>query len=310
MTHSSFRDTPSFGGVIPGGNASETGWADDLGPTSPSGSIYSSTSDMVKAGQAILQSTLMSRAQTRRWLKPLIQTGFLSTAVGAPWEIRYLTLSGQRISQIYTKQGDVGTYHAALVLSPEHDLGWVVLTAGTKGSSAPSIRESHMNSFGAIFLPMAEQQARYEAESNFAGNYTDEATNSSATIRAGPTGSPGLLVERLISRGVQVVGPQSPLIQIYSVGQSARLYPSNLRAASMSKSRLGTYDSRLGFRSTYFKATKPGEIQDPCLTAWTALGAPLYGQVALDDWVFDMREDGQAEALDVRLLRLKIKRVE
>lgn len=78
----------------------------------------------------------------------------------------------------------------------------------------------------------------------------------------------------------------------------------------MSKSRPGTYDSRLGFRTTYFDATQPGEIQDPCLTAWTALGAPLYGQVALDDWVFEMREDGQAEALDVRLLRLNMKRDE
>lgn len=217
MAHSSFQDTPSSGGVIPGGNASETGWGDDLGPTSPSGSVYSSTSDMVKAGQAILQSTLLSRAQTRRWLKPLIQTGFLSTAVGAPWEIRYLALSGQRVSQLYTKQGDVGTYNAALVLSPEHDLGFVVLAAGTQGSSAPSIRESLMNSFGDIFLPMAEQQARDEAESHFAGNYTDKATNSSATLQLGPTGSPGLLVKSLVSRGVQVIGPQSPLIQIYGV---------------------------------------------------------------------------------------------
>ncbi|KAI1111601.1 beta-lactamase/transpeptidase-like protein [Nemania sp. NC0429] len=309
MAHSSFSDAPSSGGVIPGGNASETGWNDDLGPTSPAGSIYSSTSDMVKAGQAILQSTLMSRAQTRRWLKPLIQTGFVSTAVGAPWEIRYLTLSGQRISQLYTKQGDVGTYNAALVLSPEHDLGWVVLAAGTQGSRAPSIRESLMNSFGDIFLPMAEQQARDEAKSNFAGKYTDPATNSSAIIQVGPTGSPGLLVESLISRGVQVVGPRSPLIQIYGVGQSARLYPSNLRAASLSKSRPGTYDSRLGFRSTYYKASQPGEVQDPCLPAWTALGAPLYGQVALDDWVFEMQENGHAEVLDVRLLRLKMNRV-
>lgn len=310
MTNSSFVDAPSSGGVIPGGNASEVGWDDDLGPTSPAGSIYSSTSDMVKAGQAILQSTLMTRARTRRWLRPLMQTGRLSTAVGAPWEIRYLTLPDQRVTQLYTKQGDLGTYHAALVLSPEHDLGWVVLTAGTTGSSATGIRESLMNSFGRVFLPMAERQAEEEAGSNFAGNYTDEATNSSATIRTGPSGSPGLLVTSLISHGVQIVGSGSPLIQIYGVGQSARLYPSNLRATKAATCGSGTYDSRLGFRATYFNATRPGEIQDPCLPAWTALGAPLYGQVALDDWVFEMREDGQAEMLDVRLLRLRMERVE
>ncbi|KAI1125391.1 beta-lactamase/transpeptidase-like protein [Nemania abortiva] len=309
MNHSSFRDTPSSGGVILGGK-SETGWDEDLGPTSPSGSIYSSTSDMVKAGQAILQSTLMSPARTRRWLKPLIQTGYLSTAVGAPWEIRYLELPDQRTSQLYTKQGDIGTYHAALVLSPEHDIGGIVLTAGAPVSNASSIREVLMNFFGNIFLPMAEQQARYEAESSFAGNYTDVATNSSAKIQAGPPSSPGLSVTSLISRGVQVIGPESPLVQIYGVGRSARLYPSNLRAMKKSIARPGTYNSRLGFRATYFNATQPGEIQDPCLSAWTALGAPLYGQVALDDWVFEMREDGRAEILDVRLLRVKMERVE
>ncbi|KAI0111238.1 beta-lactamase/transpeptidase-like protein [Nemania sp. FL0031] len=310
MAHSSFHDTPPSGGVIPGGNVSETGWDEDLGPTSPAGSIYSSASDMVKAGQAILQSTLMAPTRTRRWLKPLMQTGYLSTAVGAPWEIRYLELPNQRISQLYTKQGDIGTYHAALVLSPEHDLGWVVLTAGTATSNASSIREKLMNSFGSIFLPMAEQQAKDEAKSNYAGNYMDTATNSSATIQAMPSGGPGLLVTGLISRGVQVIGAESPLVQIYGVGHSARLYPSNLRATDISKNGLGTYDSRLGFRATYFNATQPDEIQDPCLSAWTALGAPLYGQVALDDWVFEMREDGRAESLDVKLLRLKMERVE
>jgi hypothetical protein len=310
MTRSSFEEAPSSGGVIPGGNASVVGWDDDLGPTSPAGSVYSSTSDMVKAGQAILQSALVSPAQTRRWMRPLTQTGYLSTAVGAPWEIRYLTLPNQRITQLYPKQGDIGTYHAAIVLSPEHDLGWVVLAAGTPSSNAATVRETLMNSFSDVFLPMAERQAEDEANSNFSGNYVDKATNSSAVIAASGPDSPGLLVTSLISRGVQVLGPESPFKQIYGVGESARLYPSNLRATSSSKDELGTYDSRLGFRATYFNATQPGEVQDPCLAAWTALGAPLYGQVALDDWVFEMGEGGQAEILDVRLLRLRMERVE
>lgn len=310
MTHSSYTETPSSGGVVPGGDSSAVGWGDDLGPSSPAGAIYSSTSDMVKAGQAILQSTLMTRARTRRWLKPLTQTGYLSTAVGAPWEIRYLELLSERLAQLYTKQGDVGTYHAALVLSPEHDIGWVVLSAGTPDSkNVAVIREALMNSFGNVFLPMAESQAETEARVNFAGTFADEATNSSVTIEAGPSTGPGLLVTSLVSRGAQVVGPESVLIPAFSAGEFARLYPSNLRATSMSKDGARTYDSRLGFRSTYFNATKPGEIQDPCLTAWTALGAPLYGQVALDDWVFGMKEDGQAESVDVRLLRLKMDRV-
>ncbi|KAI0465682.1 beta-lactamase/transpeptidase-like protein [Xylaria cf. heliscus] len=308
MTNSSFSRKPSSGGVIPGGNESVVGWNEDLGPTSPAGSIYSSTSDLIKAGHAILRSTLLSPAQTRRWLKPLMQTGYLGTAVGAPWEIRYLTLADQRVSQLYTKQGDAGTYHAALVLSPEHDLGWVVLAADATGINASRIRETLMNSFGELFLPMAESQAKNEAEVNFAGFFTDGATNSWVRIQTGPAGSSGLLVTGLTSHGVQVIGPESPLIQIYGVGHSARLYPSNLRATSISKGGSGTYDSRIGFKATYFNTTEPDKIQDPCLSAWTALGAPLYGQVSLDDWVFEMREDGQAAALNVGFLRLRLEK--
>ncbi|KAK5628829.1 hypothetical protein RRF57_004544 [Xylaria bambusicola] len=309
MSHSSYEEIPSHGGVIPGGDPTAVGWDEKLGPNNPAGSMYSSTSDMITAGQAMLQSKLLSPAQTRRWFKPLIQTGYLSTAVGAPWEIRYLTLSDNRVSQLYTKQGDEGNYHAALVLSPEHDLGWIVLTAGVPTADVASVRDTLLNVFGDYFLPMAEQQAAEEAKINFVGTFVDEATNSSAVIEAGPSDSPGLLVRRLISRGVQVVGPESPLIQIYGAGQYARLYPSSLRATSLSKVGSGTYDSRLGFRATFFNATEPGKVEDPCLYAWTALGAPTYGQVALDDWVFAMGEDGRAQSLDVRLLRLKMKKI-
>ncbi|KAI0858788.1 beta-lactamase/transpeptidase-like protein [Xylaria cubensis] len=309
MKNSSFSRKPSSGGVIPGGNESQVGWNEDLGPFSPSGAIYSSTADLVKAGQAILQSRLLSPAQTRRWMKPLTQTGYLSTAVGAPWEIRYLTLQDERVSQIHTKQGDEGTYHTAFILSPEHDLGWVVLAADATNTNAGRIRETLMNSFGDLFLPMAELQAQNEAGVNFAGIFADEATNSSVKIQTAPSGSPGLFVTGLTSHGAQVVGPESPLIQVYGVGQSARLYPSNLRATSRSKDGSGTYDSRLGFRAEFFNASQPGKIQDPCLSAWTAVGAPTYGQVALDDWVFEMQENGQAEALNVGFLRLRLKRV-
>ena len=243
MKHSSFEETPLSGGVIPGNNASEVGWDLDFGQTAPAGSTYSSTADMVKAAQAILQSTLISPAQTRRWLKPMIQTGYLSTAVGAPWEIRYLNFPNQRMVQCHTKQGDVGSYHTALALSPEHDLGWVVLTGGTANSTASNVRNELFNAFSDIFLPAAEKQAREEAVINFSGNYVDETTNSSATIQAGDNGRAGLVVLSLISHGVEVVGPNSPLIEVYGAGQSARLYPSQLRTVSRRRDGSGTYES-------------------------------------------------------------------
>lgn len=310
MNNSSFSETPSSGGVIPGGDPEAVSWDLQMGPTSPSGSIYSSTSDMVKAGQAILQSKLVSHAQTRRWFHPHIQTSRLGGAVGAPWEIRYLSLpEGDRMTQLFSKQGDTGGYHAALALSPEHELGWVVLTAGTLDSDAPRIRETLVNAFSNIFVPAAEAQASDEAATNFAGTYIHKATNSSVTIEVDPAGRAGLQVKTLISRGVMAIGPESPFIPIYGAGQSARLYPSELRTVSRKSDNTGEYNSRLGFRATFFNSTEDGQLQDPCLMAWTAPGTPMYGQVALDDWVFEMGEDGRAEVLDVRMFRLKMERV-
>lgn len=100
MTQSSFETKPELGGLIPGGDEAVVGWDWDLGTINPAGSIYSSTGNMVKAGQAILGSKLLTPAQTRRWLKPMSQTGVLSSAVGAPWEIRHLSLLDQRVTQI------------------------------------------------------------------------------------------------------------------------------------------------------------------------------------------------------------------
>ncbi|KAI0390670.1 beta-lactamase/transpeptidase-like protein [Xylariaceae sp. FL0594] len=340
MRNTSFSTPPPSGGVVPGGSESAVQWTTDLGATNPAGSIYSSTADMVKAGQAILRSTLLSRGATRQWLQPQIQTGVLSTAVGAPWEIRYIDTAPlpnnePRVTQVPTKQGDLGAYHSALVLSPEHSIGFVILAAG---SAATDIRTKLMDSLGDVFLPLAERQAREEARTNFAGKYVDDATNTSVTIRLDPSSGAGLAVENLVSRGVQVIGPESPLARLFGgVGESARLYPSNLKAVSLragkkekKKGKHGypggacagagagggeggedVYESKVGFRATYFNATQANELEDPCLSAWTALGAPTYGQVALDDWVFSMREeDGRAESLEVRMLRLRMERVE
>ena len=50
------------------------------------------------------------------------------------------------------------------------------------------------------------------------------------------------------------------------------------------------------------------EVQDPGLMQWTSLGAPTYGARTLDDWVFEMGEDGKSKVVDVRMLRLKLTR--
>lgn len=72
--------------------------------------IDSSTiTDLRTVGRSILSSTLLTAAQTRRWLKPLTFTSDTNVSVGAPWEIvRAPGLTHS--SYLYTKSGDIGLY--------------------------------------------------------------------------------------------------------------------------------------------------------------------------------------------------------
>lgn len=165
-----------------------------------------------------------------------------------------------------------------------------------------------MNAVGRVFLPMAEEQARVEAFENLSGTYSDEATNSSVTIGVENT-TTGLQVRGFSARGVEIIEPTSPFIRTYGAGESARLSPSDLRTVKATSDGSRTFTSRLGFRATFFNATGGmNEVQDPGLVQWTALGAPAYGARTLDDWVFEMGEDGRASVVDVRMMRLKLRR--
>ena len=79
-----------------------------LGDAGATGGIYSSPSDMVKLGQSILNNTQLSPASTRKWLKPWAHTAVWQQAVGLAWEIARWPVD-DRIVEVYTKQGDLGT---------------------------------------------------------------------------------------------------------------------------------------------------------------------------------------------------------
>jgi hypothetical protein len=270
-----------------------------------------STRDVITAGQSILQSTLLTPAQTRRWFKPMIQTGYLGAAVGAPWEITYLESSNNRLVQYYTKDGDLNAYHTSLVLSPEHGVGFSVLAAGTATSNVTYIRSMLKVAFGEILMPAVEEQAKIEAGFKFNGTYIHQETNSSVTIAAGYNGHAGLTVLSLISNGVPIIGPGSSPSGFWSseqhIGNTTRLYPTTLKSTARA-SNGDIYDSRLGFRAAFQPELLNDTVQDPCILNWANLNGVMYGQRGFDDWVFDISKDGKATSVDIRFFRLKLQR--
>lgn len=102
-------------------------------------SLVSTISDLAKLGRAILTSSLLPPATTRRWLKPFASTSNLRNAVGRPWEIyHYGTLSTDPVIDVYMKTGSVGRYISHFGLVPSHDVGFAILAVDS-GPEAPDL---------------------------------------------------------------------------------------------------------------------------------------------------------------------------
>ena len=54
--------------------------------------MYTSAGDLSSLGRAILRSTLIKPAMTRRWLKPVSFSSDPNAGVGMPWGIRRIEL--------------------------------------------------------------------------------------------------------------------------------------------------------------------------------------------------------------------------
>ena len=58
--------------------------------------MYTSAGDLSSLGRAILRSTLIKPAMTRRWLKPVSFSSDPNAGVGMPWGIRRIELEKSR----------------------------------------------------------------------------------------------------------------------------------------------------------------------------------------------------------------------
>lgn len=66
---------------------------------------YSTTNDLAKIGRAILNSTLTSKAVTRRWFSTSTFVDSLDQAAGRGWEIFRREVNGHTVD-VYTKAGN------------------------------------------------------------------------------------------------------------------------------------------------------------------------------------------------------------
>ncbi len=289
------------------------------------GGMFSTGADLTTLGQAILSSSILPSAVSRQWLKPITHTSDPYMSVGMPWEIHRMEVdlpvpscSGTVVSKpftrlvdLYTKNGELGSYTTQFVLSPDHGLGFALLIASppsTTGASNEKLVELVEISevVTEALVPAFEAASREQAVQNFAGTYVWTENSTMALTLAADDGRPGLGVRNWTMGSLNVLQVYAALAlgsPILSDESSLRLYPMDLVGGGQMAFR-GVYEILQNESST---ETGRQPFTSGCL-AWGGVDTPQYGNVGFDDFVFDINDAGEATAITSRVARKTLKR--
>ncbi|KAH8657601.1 beta-lactamase/transpeptidase-like protein [Tricladium varicosporioides] len=302
LKSSSWRQPPGVSnttGIIP----DPMYFSIDAGDETAAGGSWSSPKDITTIGRSILTSSLLRPSLTRRWMKPMSLVSDPSTAVGAPWEIKRITLPKTgRIVDLYAKTGDFAGFSSILILVPDWNIGITLVAAGTKTTFNLAVLGSMVSD---LFLPAVEDAAREEANENLTGTFssTSKNLNSTLTLTTSPT-LPGLILTTYISNSTNfLVSPTSATSIISS--PSMRLYPTGLKQIKADGCTV------LGFRVVDEDLEAPtvtGAFGVEC-SAWMMVDGLYWGTVGTDEFLVTVDKEGRTVSVEPRALRVVLERV-
>lgn len=198
---------------------------------------------------------------------------------------------------VYTKSGDWGSYSTLFALVPDHDVGFTILTALDPGSPtgvalSGNVRSEVANLLAEPLVEAVDAVAKAQADVNFAGMYTDSASNSSITLEMDEDSA--LRLTSWVYNGTDL------LIDIVSTllpDVNWRLLPNDLY----------TEEGRVGFTSFYQAPAPDALFYGPCLD-WVAVDPASFGSVPLGQFVFNVDAEGRATGVESKGLRLRMER--
>ncbi|KAH8646036.1 beta-lactamase/transpeptidase-like protein [Tricladium varicosporioides] len=318
LAHTSYVLPKDSFGVIPG-EKNTTYWNFELGELWPTGGVWSSPADLTAIGRSILSSTLISPAQTRRWMKPMTHTSALLSAVGAPWEIQRVQLPSSRIVDVYTKNGVIGAYASYMILIPDYDVGFTILAAGV-GTNADVLAGFIADSF----LPALEEASRTQAAKTYAGTYKSGASTFTLTTDATV---PGISLSNWINNGTAVVplfpifislavgdtGTANALLQYYESGVplidpkdvTVRLYPSGLRSSTVKGQQIVSFRAVFGIATPIVDTSPFADTR----AGWEIADVIVYGNSGLDEFIFTIDANGKVLSAENTFLRQVLQKV-
>lgn len=335
LTSTSFTVPASSNASIIPVNATTSFYNVDFAESSPFGGYFSSLNDVSTVARAILNSTFLPPATTRRWLKPssfspsgpLFSTDGVVQAVGAPWEITRgpainsplvassdsdKTAAQKYQTWIYTKTGDIGLYSAIFAVIPEFDAGFTILSAGPAahalvGNIADLITEA--------FIPAYFESAREEAQQIYTSSFSDESTNSSAsfTVPDATNEDQSLLLEELVYNGTDFLARIGKVLYRLPDGTRpiVRLYPTGLKSVLNENDQEAETEEewKASFSAPSKAEVATGAFTSGCWT-WAMVGGTNYGGVPFDDMRFRVltSQDGvrRVVGFDVPVLQINM----
>ncbi|KAJ5578380.1 uncharacterized protein N7459_007344 [Penicillium hispanicum] len=297
-----FAPEDSSNGVIPISKEA-SGWSARNEGDAASKSMFSSAKDLAIAGKAILRSSLLSPAQTRRWLKPVTHTSNPVNSVGAPWVIysdneqHYPNTSMVDVYSVLSNEGDnEGLYSSYMGLVPDFGVGYAILSADTISPADLNAHADYME----VVLEGVMKTALKQAAVNYGGLYSASSLDSHINVTYDSL--PGLYIEQFVSNGTNF---RETLAEIAGITNgtdlSIRLYPTHLSE----KTDTG---SRQAFRAVLQDITELADNGTPTCVSWMDLDKYQYGGHSLDEFIFTLDSTGKAVSVEIPALEVTLDR--
>lgn len=266
----------------------------------PAAGIYSSIADLRRIGKSILAYELLSPSQTRRWMKPHCFTGDPRVAVGAPWEIAQVDSITNRANWMYTKGGQIGMYNSLFALLPDWDVGITVLAAGSRSAEITGVLPVAIAS---KIVPALEMAAKRQANQTYSGQYGGRKSSIEVAVQ---DHLPGLAVTSWSMDGRDMFDSIRTLVTGSPTGTgnvSVRLYPTGLRTSSCTKAQ------RESWRAVYEVIDAASSSTAFC-ASWFSVDSVTYGGASLDEFVFELAEDGNARSITASAFDARLEKFE
>lgn len=198
---------------------------------------------------------------------------------------------------LYTKSGDIGMYSATFALSPDHGVGFTVLVSGDSPTGAA---RKVPNLVVETLLPALEEAAKQDSDHRFSGTYAlKDGTNSSITITTDD--GPGLKVTSWTNDSEDMFIAVAMLMNLGDPSQiSVRLQPTGLESP-------GKIAFRAIMRSPALGAFGPPPFGLSCVS-WFMADSQKYGNVGIDEFLFDLNDNGEVVSVSPRALRVSLPR--